>query len=490
MSTESIFQDYVANVEPESVTAKEFYRTIFAEGELQKQGVQEDGKYNALIQIGKGKFIYLHDELDNLPDYEQVYSAKMNYISYAGQTGEDTLARELHAFAIRVNFPERMTWHALKDLFDRHQRKRLPKILPTFVVCEGENLIFVYALTEPIPMFDKFIKKLKALNTTLAREIHSAIEASCFSACKKPRQGGLYARYAVVDTIVDGDLCNAFRTGDLYTLNDINALVPKAQQLHYYKGKVTVAEAQALWPAWYDYRVKRHRTIKSNQPWALKEGAYSWFLDIALSNPDTVMPGVLRALTAYAVKADIDRETLLDDMVVLSAILEPRFPKEEIQMHYNTALRLLDEEPGKLNRWPLRYIEKLSGLTLPRNKRNYRTQKQHLAKVHKAQSKERAVRQWQKKHPDGTRADCAHELGITWNTVNRWWVKELPAEQATVANTKSKVFDCGCPSPDIVKSTQRWYWDERGNFYKRVIYTCKNCGCVHIGKARIDNTQG
>ena len=127
MSTSSIFYDYIENVEPVCVTAQEFLRTIFAEGELQKKGIQGDGKYNAMIQIGKDKFIYLHDELNSFPDYENVYSAKMNYIAYAGESGEDDLARELHAFAIRVIFPERMVWQELKDLFDRHIRKGQPK---------------------------------------------------------------------------------------------------------------------------------------------------------------------------------------------------------------------------------------------------------------------------------------------------------------------------------------------------------------------------
>ena len=147
MSTASIFYNYIENVEPVCVTAQEFLRTVFAEGELQKKGIQGDGKYNAMIQIGKGKFIYLHDELDSIPDYENVYSARMNYIAYAGESGEDTLARELHAFAIRVNFPERMVWQELKYLFDRHILKGQPKMRPTFVVHEGDSLIFVYVLT-------------------------------------------------------------------------------------------------------------------------------------------------------------------------------------------------------------------------------------------------------------------------------------------------------------------------------------------------------
>lgn len=489
MSTSSIFYDYIENVEPVCVTAQEFLRTIFAEGELQKKGIQGDGKYNAMIQIGKDKFIYLHDELDSIPDYENVYSAKMNYIAYAGESGEDALARELHAFAIRVIFPERMVWQELKDLFDRHIRKGQPKIRPTFVVYEGDNLIFVYVLSEPIPMYEKFLKKLTALNNTLSREIHTAFEAACFSSCRKPRQGGLYARHAVVGTIADDDLCCAFRTGDLYTLDEINALVPKAQRLDYHKSKVSLEEAKNLWPGWYHYRVEQKREPSGKRTWSLKPEAYSWFLSTAKEKPDEIKPGVLQALASYAAKAHISRYRLVDDMLELSSILESRLPVGAVERHQYTAMDLFDDELNKLKHWSLAYIEKLSGLTLPRNKRNFRTRKEHLTLLHDAQSKEQDVKRWQREHPDGSRADCVRDLGICWNTANRWWSKRKTAPKAKPAGTARKVFDCGCPAPDIVKSTRRWYWEERGNFYKRVVYECKNCGCVHYGKARIDNSQ-
>ncbi len=490
--TTSIFRDYIINTDIPCVPVKEFYRAIFAEGELQKKGVRDDGKYNALIQIGKEKFIYLHDELDSLPDYETVGYAKTNFIAYAGQTGEDDLARELHAFAVRVNFPERMGWQDLFTTFHRQQLKGTPKINPTYVLNEGDRLVFVYVLADPIPMYKKYLKKLKALNTTLSRVIHEALEADCFNTCTKPMPEGLYVRYAVVDTVVNGELCCAYETGGgTYTLDDINALVPKAQRVNYHKSKATLAEAKELWPNWYNYRIEQGRKPSGRSTWDLKEGAYKWFLDIVMNSQDIIKPGVLQALACYAVKAGIDEDTLLDDMTAVSVALEHRIPSEAIQHHYDTAIQLYEEERGRLMHWSLKYIEKLSGLTLPRNKRNYRTRKEHLTIVHKAQSKKELVRQWKKEHPKGTRAECARDLGITWNTADKWWSqKKKSAKNKDKPAAKTyKAFDCGCGNPDIQKSTHRWFYPDRGNFYKRTMYTCKSCECVHMGKARIDNSQ-
>ena len=67
MSTSETIYNYVVNTEAESVSPYDYYRTIFAKGELEKAGCQEQGKYNALIELSDGKFIYLHDDLHNIP---------------------------------------------------------------------------------------------------------------------------------------------------------------------------------------------------------------------------------------------------------------------------------------------------------------------------------------------------------------------------------------------------------------------------------------
>lgn len=361
MSTASIFYDYIENVQPVCVTPQEFYRTIFAEGELQKTGVMNDGKFNAMIQLSQDKFIYLHDELDNIPDYEQVVKANMNFLAYAGMTGEDKLARELHAFAVRVNFPVEMPWQHLQDLFERHKLKGLPRMRPTFLMKVAETIIFVYVLEEPIPMFKKFHKKLTALHNTLSREIHNA-----FGYCRKPRQGGVFVRYPVVGTIANEDICEAYRTGDLYSLDDINALVPKAQQLDYHQAKASVDEAKELWPEWHHQRVELKKPLKTG-PYMLNRKAYTdWFCGIIRDNAHEIQPGALRVLAAYGIKSGIELYQIQEDISKLADFLKTRFPEKEVEMHRGKALSLARNEPIVLHSWSVAYMQKLCGITFPK----------------------------------------------------------------------------------------------------------------------------
>jgi len=499
MSTASIFYDYIENVQPVCVTPQEFYRTIFAEGELQKTGVMNDGKFNAMIQISKDKFIYLHDELDNIPDYEKVVKANMNFLAYAGMSGEDKLARELHALAIRVNFPVNMVWQHLQDLFERHKLKGLPRMRPTFVMKVAETVIFVYVLDKPIPMFKKFQKKLTALHNTLSREIHDA-----FGYCRKPRQGGVFVRYPVVGTVADKDICEAYRTGDLYTLDDINALVPKAQQLDYHQAKVTVEEAKELWPEWTHQRVELKKPLKT-EPHMLNRKAYTvWFCDIIRDRAYDIQPGALRALASYGIKSGIELYQIQEDVSKLADFLKTRFPEKEVEMHRSKALSLARNEPKVLHSWSVAYMQKLCGITFPKKEdtRKYESQAAYMKDLHKKQSKEQDVLTWRAEHPGARPVDCVNATGMSWHTVCRWWdgtgdsapkpkskKKSKKASKAKQESTRTyKMFDCGCGNPNVKRTTQKWFWDERGNHYKRTVYTCENCGCVKFGKARVDNS--
>lgn len=499
MSTASIFYDYIENVQPVCVTPQEFYRTIFAEGELQKNGVMNDGKFNAMIQLSQDKFIYLHDELDNIPDYEQVVKANMNFLAYAGMSGEDKLARELHAFAVRVNFPVEMPWQHLQDLFERHKLKGLPRMRPTFVMKVAETIIFVYVLEEPIPMFKKFQKKLTALHNTLSREIHNA-----FGYCRKPRQGGVFVRYPVVGTIANEDICEAYRTGDLYSLDDINALVPKAQQLDYHQGKVSVDEAKELWPEWHHQRVELKKPLKT-EPHMLNRKAYTvWFYDIIRDRAYDIQPGALRALASYGIKSGIELYQIQEDISKLADFLKTRFPEKEVEMHRGKALSLARNEPMVLHSWSVAYMQKLCGITFPKKQyeRKIGTQAEYMDYLHAKQSKEQQVLAWKAEHPGARPTDCVKATGMSWHTVCRWWngngdsapKQKNPKKSKTAKKTKQestrtyKQFDCGCGNPNVKRTTQKWYWDERGNFYKRTVYTCENCGCVKFGKARVDNS--
>lgn len=502
ITNRQIFENTADALHLPQVSQGEFYRTIYPEGALSKTGAPEQGWYTALIELydkehheyNAERFVYLHDDLKALPNLMAAAQSRTNGIAYAGKSGEDNLARELYALIIRVNLPQSLGYHSFGDFCCRHMHKSrrtfAPRIAPTFVTLSGDKsqVLFYYVLEEPIPMYDKFINKLKAMHTYLSRAIHVALMEQCYDSITIPRQYGIYARYPVVGTMSCGDEVIAYKTGEKYTLDDINALLPKAKRLNYHKATETLEHAKILWPDWAERRLVQKRKPTGKRSWTTKPELFDWYVNLVKENSTTVKPGILEALMAYAVKSNAYHKQIRNAAQEFEKILAERFSKDVIDAHVAAAWGLYESIPGKLKNWTIGHIEKITGLEIPRNKRNGRTRKEHLKMVHKAQSKEEAVRKWRMENPDGTKAGCAQALGISWDTANRWWEQAPKKDKPKKEAKQPKVRTCeisGCNGTLIDHGNQEWYSPKLGVNYKRKVWACDCCGNIVFGKARI-----
>ena len=85
-------------------------------------------------------------------------------------------------------------------------------------------------------------------------------------------------------------------------------------------------------------------------------------------------------------------------------------------------------------------IAKISGLSMPVNKRNWRKQKLHIQymninrqfKVANGEctnggrpTAQQRVYEWRLQHPEGRKADCNRDTGIDPKTIRKWWDKSL-----------------------------------------------------------------
>ena len=82
-------------------------------------------------------------------------------------------------------------------------------------------------------------------------------------------------------------------------------------------------------------------------------------------------------------------------------------------------------------------IAKISGLTMPVNKRNWRKQAEHLGRARAVQafddpngdwrnksgrpSAQDRVYEWRQQHPEGRKADCHRDTGLDPKTIRKWW---------------------------------------------------------------------
>ena len=438
----------------EPVTPFEFYREIFPEGSLERRGHYEDAKGNGIaitvpkgengiaLEIegdGKARRHTITDELDTLQELQDTDFTIMSPISYFGRQRSGKNARYLYALVFDldgVGMPQ------LRDTLHQMNKDILPKA--TFVVNSGTGLHLYYVLSEPVTMYPQNQKYLKELKYALTRQIWNRFT----STIREPQMQGVLQGFRVIGS--SSKLGRefpvvAYRLGGTVELEKLLDYIPDSngeqQRIHglMRKSRLSLAEAKEKYPDWYERRVvKKERRGR----WTVKRDLYDWWLhrireEIHVGHR---FYGIM-TLAIYAKKCDIDEDELRQDAF---ALLQPyddmsiedinRFTKDDIVC----ALEMFNEDYVT---FPRDDIAKISGLSMPVNKRNWRNQEQHLQfarGIREIKSKLgedvtgggrpsecSRVLTWRQQHPEGRKADCHRDTGLDPKTIRKWWDKPL-----------------------------------------------------------------
>ena len=439
----------------EPVEPFEFYREIFPEGSFERRGHFEDAKGNGIALVvpqkngvaleiqgdGKAHRHVITDELKELEDIKDTEFTIMSPISYFGRKRNGKNARYLYAMVFDldgVGMPQ------LRDTLHQMNKDIIPKA--TFVVNSGTGLHLYYVLTEPIPMYPHNQKILKELKYALIRQIWNRFTSSI----REPQMQGVLQGFRVVGTgtkLGKDYPVVAYRYGGAVELEKLLDYIPDSNgeqqriQALMRKSRLSLAEAKEKYPDWYERRVvKKERRGR----WTVKRDLYDWWLHRIA---DEIRVGHrfygIMTLAIYAKKCGIDEEELRQDAF---ALIKPyddmsvedinRFTKDDVVC----ALEMFNEDYVT---FPRDDIAKISGMTMPVNKRNWRKQKDHLGRARavqnfddpdgkwrnkKGQPKlQNKVYEWRQQHPEGRKADCHRDTGLDPKTIRKWWDSEPPA---------------------------------------------------------------
>ena len=445
-------RQYLEPVEP-----YEFYREIFPEGSFERKGHYEDAKGNAIaltvpkkqdsrengvaLEIegdGKARRHLITDELEELSEIQGTDFTIMSPISYFGRQRRGQNARYLYAMVFDldgVGMPQ------LRDTLHQMNKDIIPRA--TFVVNSGTGLHLYYVLTEPIPMYPQNQKILKELKYALTRQIWNRFTSSI----KEPQMQGILQGFRVVGTsskLGKDYPVVAYRYGGAVELEKLLDYIPDSNgeqqriQALMRKSRLSLAEAKEKYPDWYERRVvKKERRGR----WTVKRDLYDWWLHRIA---DEIKVGHrfygIMTLAIYAKKCNIDEAELRRDAF---ALLKPyddmseedinRFTKDDIVC----ALEMFNEDYVT---FPRDDIAKLSGMTMPVNKRNWRKQKDHLEIARAIRdigvrqkgkkdwregngrhNAKLVVCEWRQQHPDECKADCHRDTGLDPKTIRKWW---------------------------------------------------------------------
>ena len=404
----------------ELVTPFEFYREIFPVGSFERKGHFEDAKGNGIAVTVPPKAAGIALEI------KEEGKAKRYTIT-------DELSELSEVFDLDgVGMPQ------LRDTLHQMNNDILPQA--TFVVNSGTGLHLYYVLKEPIPMYPHNQKCLKELKYSLTRQIWNRYT----STIKEPQVQGILQGFRVVGSgskLGREYPVTAYRLGGRVTLEELLEFIPDSngeqQRLLVLmrKGRLSLAEAKEKYPDWYERRiVKKERRGR----WTVKRDLYDWWLH-RISDEIRVghrFYGIM-TLAIYAKKCGISEEELRHDAF---SLLKPyddmsledinRFTKDDVVC----ALEMFNEDYVT---FPRDDIAKISGLTMPVNKRNWRKQEQHLRIARATRdiihdnwregngrpSAQDRVYKWRQEHPEGRKADCHRDTGLDPKTIRKWWDK-------------------------------------------------------------------
>lgn len=420
----------------EQATPYEFYRDLWPEGTFERIGCPDDSKPNGLALDIKGKGKATHyiltdglEQLDELLDKDFVITSP---ISYFGRRRTGRNARYAYAIAFDldgVQMPQ------LRDVLHQSEREIIPK--PTYIVNSGRGLHLYYFLQNPAPLLPHVQSCLKELKYALTRQIWNRYT----STRKDVEVQGILQGFRMIGSpskLGKEFPVTAYQMGDRVTLDYLVGFVPETsgerkRVFDALDSRVSLEQAKEKYPEWYQ------RRIVEKQPrgrWTVKRDLYDWWLD-RVRNEINVGHRFFGCMTLaiYAVKCGIDEDelredaySLLDEYDAMSVEDTNRFTEDDIE----AAIGIYNDSYCT---FPRDDIGKVTGLSMPVNKRNGRKQDLHL-KIARATrdilhpdnawmgtgrpAKEQLVKEYAAEHPEASVTEIARALNISRPTVYKW----------------------------------------------------------------------
>lgn len=419
----------------------DFYRDIFPVGSFQKEKDYKKKACNGILNIvdGSKKSKTTRIIFDDLKELEKVQKEKFvitSLISYIGSQRIKANARWLYGITIDLDGVNLIT---LGELF--HQIEKGYHLMPTYVVNSGNGLHLYYVFKKPIALYTHTHEKLKKFKYEIIRNIWNRYT----STDRNPQLLGIWQGFRVVGTqtkLGKQFLVRAFKTGEKIDIFDLN------NYIHYdelkfqksdlnYKSNLSLEEAKEKFPEWYEKRIVQG--LKPNR-WVVKRALYDWWLDKLKKEVQTGHRySALTVLVSYAVKCNIHYEEVEKDCYDLIPILDEisreesnRFTERDVK----DALKFYKESYVNFSR---NEAERVSGITIPPNKRNGRKQEIHLMGARAIQEindrvnrttwrnkngqplKKDIVIEWRKNNPKGKKIECERETKLSRHTVLKWW---------------------------------------------------------------------
>lgn len=387
-------------------------------------------------------------------------------LAYRGRANKLDKAQRMHALAFDL---DGVGAGELKNLFLRFGKpaKRIRTLpMPSFLVVSGTGLHVYYVFEKPVDLYPNIKLQMKSLKHDLTFRMW---DYKGTSKLKQIQYQSINQGFRMVGSINNkyGVPVRAFKIGDKVTVDMLNPYVNKISQVDLTKpfapSKISRKRAAELYPDWYQRRViersklpkkwdisgKRAKKMGEEHRYDL----YNWWL----KKSGEILGGhryfYMMCLAIYACKCDVPKRKLRADLE--DVYKELQTVEHENALEPADVKAALEAYDRNLYNFKIEDVEKLTNVRIERNKRNGRKRATHLRIARSTLTimneeagkalqgrpdKAEIVADWCRKKPNGTKADCIRETGLSKKTVYKWWFYDVIQEAMQYAEEK-RLYD-------------------------------------------------
>ena len=460
------------------VTAMDVYRDMyrFGEGYLQKENEPKgDYKANPIAywrNEGKdhGHYRVMFEDTfeETLKELQEADFCILNGLSYFGRKNVQEHASKMFAMIFDLDGVTDKTLNAF--LNGAYEVDAYP--IPNYIILSGHGVHLYYLFEEPIPLFPNLKIQLKEFKYALTDRLWNAYT----STYKSRQKQGINQGFRVIGGKTKKDApeqrVRAFQINTHpFTLTQLAEYVPDAMRVDenklFRESKMSLKEAQKKYPEWYERvvvgkdkskaRWRIEEKVNGDNPYAL----YDWW-------KKKVREGAaynhryfcVMCLAIYGAKCNVPQEQVEKDAYEFVPFLNSINPSEPFtESDVESALECYDH---RYCTFPIKDIEVISAIPIPRNKRNGRPQKTHMKIISSTRdvlypegewrnkdgrpvgsgTKEQAVREYMVAHPEASVSEIAKALGVSRPTVYKYKDKEpVKMEEPTKIDYMVKLQD-------------------------------------------------
>lgn len=345
--------------------------------------------------------------------------------------------------------------------------------VPNYIALSGHGIHLYYVFEEPISLYPYTKLQLKDLKYALTNRMWNPYT----STEEKVQYQGINQGFRVLGghtkESASEHTVRAFRLHTHpFNLDQLCEYVPEQHRIDQDKlwkeKKYTLAQAKRKFPEWYQKVVvngDRSRTywdisgkVNGDNPYAL----YDWWKrQIQTGATYRHRYFAIMCLAIYGAKCEKPYEEVEADALALVPFLNSINPEEPFTE--DDCLTALECYDSRYRTFPIKDIEKISGIPIARNKRNGRNQKIHLMGARAIQkindhangtnwregngrpkgagTAQERVQMFRAEHPDANVTEVARALGISRPTVYKWWNAPSEEEPKEHFQTPSDVED-------------------------------------------------